>query len=387
LAAFSELKVLVLLLRPPNSSCDRLGNAAVMRRMTNILDIGVDDVLTDPPRDADALQQAIAVARMTAEVNRHRTRQIWEKHQSLLWNAFPQALLPRMRPVDEHMSETSSRVGTFQLVRKLATVRGTVFQALGTQDGSHVAIKVMAKSDIIHACELEGIYREYVFLTRTLKHRNIARGLDLLHSSSKLYFLTEFCGQLNLAQELAGRPEQRFAEADALDVLDQVSAAMEYCHQKAVAHRSLSPQHVVLEEGCLETVHGRFLCRVVDFCTAIAARSGVTSATVCGCMPCIAPEISSGEKYSPQPADIWSVGVILVEMVSGQGAMCSAVNANAQMKLAQAGQQVRSYFLEPGSLSKVFSQRASPVILHKAEAMLQVDPQKRKPMGFIRQRQ
>ncbi len=107
-----------------------------------------------------------------------------------------------------------------------------------------------------------------------------------------------------MAQVLASQPGNRLEPVTALNIFDQLGSSLSYCHSKEVTHRHLSLEHLVLLKP--PGRRDRFHMTLVDFHSAMVARGDSTSKTVCGSLPCIAPEVAAGLAYVPWRADCWS---------------------------------------------------------------------------------
>merc|ERR1712048_615332 len=85
-----------------------------------------------------------------------------------------------------------------------------------------------------------------------------------------------------------------------------------YIHSEGmVAHRDLKPENIAVDgEGSSARA------QLVDFGSAVDISNGNVSDVV-GTMPFMAPEVIMGESYKPSGADIWSYGVIMLEMICG----------------------------------------------------------------------
>merc|ERR1712080_233922 len=187
-------------------------------------------------------------------------------------------------------------------MRKFEAERGLVLQVVDPDENSF-AIKVIEKNTVTTPSDLEGIYREYRFLTEIMRHPHIIRCLGMLHSISRVYLIFEFAGNQNLKCLLTSQPGQRVDVEDALNIFEQIGQAVAHCHSSDVTHRAISHNHVVLSPGAdAQAYH----CRLVDFHGAMIARGATTSRTVFGKLPCIAPEMALGAPYVPRLVDCWS---------------------------------------------------------------------------------
>merc|ERR1719210_2069299 len=165
-----------------------------------MIDAGPHNVVVNPNSEPQALKQTIEVARMNWAYNTQRIssylaaepppvnpdylRQLSLKHNKLLWENIPRALLRNFAAIDKNIQETSHVVGNYQLVKAFDTMQGTVLQALNQKNQICCAIKVFEKSDIYTCNELEGIYREYCFLALKLEHPNIVKCLHMMHTET-----------------------------------------------------------------------------------------------------------------------------------------------------------------------------------------------------------
>ncbi|CAJ1366411.1 unnamed protein product [Effrenium voratum] len=319
-----------------------------------MLAAGVDDVLFEPDRDpaagaplfgnrdmrhlAGSLKRAIHLARAMWETNILRSKlmlnaeieydvaeeasRCQEEHADLLWQQIPGTLMPEFRQLDKQILETGNSVGSYRLICKLPSKKGTVLQAVD-EEHQAVAIKVFDKSQVEDPSSLESIYREYRFMGEVVRHPNITKCLEKLHSSSRIFLVMEFAGSPNVEQMLLGRPGQRMDESEVNNCFEQVVRGVAHLHSKNIAHRDICLQHLVIS---MLAGSDREHVRLVDFQSAMLVRPNMTSRTVCGAMPYMAPEMAQGGPYWPHSADAWSCGVVLLEMAGGLGSLSRAVH-------------------------------------------------------------
>jgi len=336
LGATSAARVFVNLLFPPGMELTQEENNRTFVRYERLLSIGVEDVLIDSPSDPGQLLASMRLSQSVMDLNTHRMEMMLStepepvteeelerqksRHRHLLWESVPRALMPCFPPVNATIAEGPKTVGRYRLVSRLESTSGRVLLAASEDQGrwEAYAIKVIEKDSVKVIGELECVYREYRFLSAIVQHPHVARCLEMLHSPARIHLVFELAGSINVGQALNPRPGQRFSEKESLDILGQTGSAVGYCHSLNISHRELSLEHIVLRGTGPDAYH----CTVVDFNKATLARPDTTSQTVCGKMPCIAPEVATGRTYVPWRADCWSMGVVLLEMAGGKGSMC-----------------------------------------------------------------
>jgi serine/threonine-protein kinase len=146
--------------------------------------------------------------------------------------------------------------------------------------------------------------------SRMITHKNVIRIYDFLHLQGAYAISMEYFPSHTLSGELPDNKPMAFEKA--LQFSMDMATGMAVAHQAGVIHRDLKPANILVnDEGLL---------KIVDFGVAAAASSGDTQLTktgyVIGSPKYMAPEQILGKKVD-EAADIYSIGVIMYEMVTG----------------------------------------------------------------------
>ena len=146
--------------------------------------------------------------------------------------------------------------------------------------------------------------------SRKITHRNVIRIYDFLNLQGCYAISMEYFPSHTLSGEIP--EDQPMDLGKALKYSRDIAAGMAIAHQAGVIHRDLKPANIL--------VNNEGLLKIVDFGVAAAASSGDTQLTktgyVIGSPKYMAPEQILGKKVD-ETADIYSVGVIMYEMVTG----------------------------------------------------------------------
>jgi serine/threonine-protein kinase len=207
---------------------------------------------------------------------------------------------------DEHALAGQTLADRYDLLELIGSGgMGAVYRARDRELDELVALKVIRRELAADPAMLERFRRE-VKLARRVTHHNVARTFELGRAGDIVFCTMELVIGEPLTKRLARTPKlpQNEAAAIACAVCDALDAA----HAAGVVHRDIKPDNVLIGDDK----------RVVlaDFgVAALAAASGELSGTPAY----MAPEQARGE--SPSPAsDIYSVGVLLYEMMIGRRA-------------------------------------------------------------------
>jgi eukaryotic-like serine/threonine-protein kinase len=184
-----------------------------------------------------------------------------------------------------------------------------VFRATDTRNGSTVAIKVphlAAESDPVF---YERFKREIEIGAR-LQHPNVMKVFEG-DSRSRLYMVTEWVEGRMLRQILTD--EGKLAPDRAVRIATEICGALEYIHGQGVVHRDLKPENIIVDS--------EDRIKIIDFGIASTASArrltfGKLSQTM-GSPDYISPEQVKGKRGNTR-SDIYAVGVILYEMLTGK---------------------------------------------------------------------
>jgi len=146
--------------------------------------------------------------------------------------------------------------------------------------------------------------------SRKITHHNVIRIYDFLHLQGAYAISMEYFPSHTLSGEMPDSKPMSFVKA--LQYSNDMATGMAVAHEAGVIHRDLKPANIL--------VNSDGLLKIVDFGVAAAASSGDTQLTktgyVIGSPKYMAPEQILGKKVD-QTADIYSIGVIMYEMVTG----------------------------------------------------------------------
>ena len=210
--------------------------------------------------------------------------------------------------------------GHYRVVRTIGKGgMGTVYEAENTWTQRRVAVKVM-RPEVARDGELASRFMQEARATSRLAHPNIIDVLDMGQDQAlgALYIVEEYLTghDLRVHLNLVGRMSPR----DALDVVLPVMEALSEAHAHGIVHRDLKPDNIFLAE----TSRG-IVPTLIDFGVAKMVASGADEmglqtrvGMLMGTPSYMAPEQGRGDAAVDGRADVWSLGVVLYEMLAGR---------------------------------------------------------------------
>eukprot|EP00271_Cylindrocystis_brebissonii_P015629 TRINITY_DN3858_c0_g1_i6.p1 TRINITY_DN3858_c0_g1~~TRINITY_DN3858_c0_g1_i6.p1 ORF type:complete len:975 (+),score=149.99 TRINITY_DN3858_c0_g1_i6:194-3118(+) len=176
--------------------------------------------------------------------------------------------------------------------------------------GVKFACKSFTKSGIqIGTPAYSSLRMEVSAMTELLGHANVVALAGVFEDSCFVHVVMDYCpgGSLkSMLQRVKG-----FQEVEAAWLFGKIMLAVQACHEKGIVHRDLRPANVLLH-----TRQG-VEPKLVDFHSALRLRVGQKATGLAGKPEFMAPEVICGAFYDTQ-ADIWSLGVMLFAMLSGE---------------------------------------------------------------------
>jgi tRNA A-37 threonylcarbamoyl transferase component Bud32 len=197
---------------------------------------------------------------------------------------------------------------------------GIVAKAVDTTRDEPVAIKFMHADALTRGEALQRFVRE-AFALKTIKSAHVAALKDVGNLPNGLpYIVMEYLEGEDLESRL--RREYNLPWRVALDIADEVSSGLERAHAEGVLHRDLKPGNVFLARGA---VPGAEQVKLLDFgisklwnADLSFAQTSLTSAhSTMGSPHYMSPEQMMTPELVDVRSDIWSLGVILYEMLVG----------------------------------------------------------------------
>ncbi|KAI9376975.1 hypothetical protein POPTR_019G007200v4 [Populus trichocarpa] len=206
----------------------------------------------------------------------------------------------------KNLSE-SHTIGNYILKSKLGESSfSTVWKAENKITGGEVAVKQVYLSKLNKNlrncldCELN-------FLS-SVNHPNIIRLLDVFEDDCCMFLVLEFCSGGNLASYLQqhGRVQEKIAKR----FTQQMGDGLKILQSHHIIHRDLKPENILLSGKESDVV-----LKIADFGLSRVLPDNYVE-TVCGSPFYMAPEVLQFQRYDYK-VDMWSVGVILFELLNG----------------------------------------------------------------------
>uniref|UniRef100_A0A1D1ZEE2 Serine/threonine-protein kinase ATG1 n=1 Tax=Anthurium amnicola TaxID=1678845 RepID=A0A1D1ZEE2_9ARAE len=187
--------------------------------------------------------------------------------------------------------------------------------------GTEVAVKEIAMERLSKKLQ-ESLLSEIVILKK-INHPNIIALLDIIEFPKTIYIILEYCrgGDLSMYIQRHGR----VPEAIAKHFMQQLAMGLQVLRTHNLIHRDLKPQNLLLSSN-----DDNSALKIADFGFARPLQPRGLAETLCGSPLYMAPEIMQLQKYDAK-ADLWSVGVILFQLVTGR----TPFTGNSQIELLQ----------------------------------------------------
>jgi tRNA A-37 threonylcarbamoyl transferase component Bud32 len=218
---------------------------------------------------------------------------------------------PEVLP-EPQLSTPAPEIPGYEIVGELGRGgMGMVYKARQTKLERLVALKILPQETSADSTFAERFTREARALAR-LNHPNIVSVYDFGQTGTLSYFVMEYVDGVNLRQLLRAGP---IAPRDVLRIMSQIGDALQYAHDEGIVHRDIKPENILRDK------RGRV--KIADFGIAKLLARKTTDYTltgpwhVIGTFNYMAPEQIENPLKLDHRADIYSLGVMFYEMLTG----------------------------------------------------------------------
>ena len=257
-----------------------------------------------------------------------------------------------------------SNVGSYEVLEILGDGgMGTVYKGRDPRFDRLVAIKVL-HPQYQRDPEVVERFKSEAVIQAKLNHPNIVTVFDFIATSDTLAMVMEFVDGMPLSQVIE-ECRGPMAPVRAVGLIRQVLSAMGYAHGEGLVHRDIKPSNVAVQ-----TIGGEEIAKVMDFGIAKILGSAklktATGATM-GTLAYMSPEQIRSPKNVDARSDVYSIGVVLYEMLTGT----SPFSADSEFEMMQ--QIVSATVRRPNAAGALVSQSLLRII----EDAMAIDPNSR----------
>ncbi|KAL4461051.1 hypothetical protein ABPG74_016523 [Tetrahymena malaccensis] len=207
---------------------------------------------------------------------------------------------------------------------KILEVIGTgnislVFKAINLKTYEYVAIKVISKIRL--GDQKDNLYyeREIKILKKLMKdenqHQNIIKIFDIFEFNNQYFVVFELLKDGNLIEYLM-KQNMQIDEKEAIDIILQVTKAICHLHKLQIMHRDIKPENILLQ-----IAGDKITAKIIDFGVSSQNENSLAFSQV-GSISYISKEILLHQKEYNETCDVWSLGCLFHELITGNQLFC-----------------------------------------------------------------
>ena len=232
-----------------------------------------------------------------------------------------------------------------------------VYRASDRVTGNTVAVKIL-KDEFVSDEQFRRRFLNESRAISMLRHRNIVSVIDFEFEGNIQYIVMEYIDGITLKEFM--RSQKALPFSIACKITMQILSALQHAHERGIIHRDIKPQNIMLlSDGTI---------KVMDFGIARISKFETVTMTdkAIGTVYYISPEQARGEK-TDQRSDIYSTGVMLYEMLTGELAFDGDTPVSVALK------QIQSAATKPREINENIPEGLEQIVM---KAMMK-NPEKR----------
>ena len=218
----------------------------------------------------------------------------------------------------EHIAQVQRAFGTYTVERELGSGgMATVYLAHDKKHDRKVAIKILhAELAVVLGAER---FLQEIRVTAHLQHPHILGLIDsgLISQEAgdltgRPFYVMPYVDGESLRQRLD--KEQQLPVSDSVRIATEVASALDYAHRHGVIHRDIKPANILLQDGSAVVADFGIALAVTEAGGSRLTETGLTLGTPCY----MSPEQALGDRIITARSDIYSLGAVCYEMLSGE---------------------------------------------------------------------
>ncbi|KAI3809468.1 hypothetical protein L1987_25444 [Smallanthus sonchifolius] len=185
---------------------------------------------------------------------------------------------------------------------------GTTSTCINKKTGKLYACKSISKRKLVTDDDVEDVRREVEIMHHLSGHPNVVSIEGAYEDAYEVHLVMELCGGGELYERIAQKGH--YSERKAADLLRTIASVIEACHSLGVVHRDLKPENFLFVDKGEDSP-----LKAIDFGLSAFFKPGEVFTDILGSPYYVAPEVLL--KHYGSEVDIWSAGVILYVLLSG----------------------------------------------------------------------
>lgn len=223
------------------------------------------------------------------------------------------------KPVPPSLEELTAAFPQLQIIELVGQGgMGFVFKARQPKLDRFVAVKILPQTLALDPAFAERFQREARVLAK-LNHPNIVTIFDFGQAGGFFFLLMEYVDGVNLREAMR---LGRFTPAQALDIVPKICDALHFAHNEGILHRDIKPENILLDSRGRVKIADFGIAKILGTEsvgeTKVAASQQQNVTGVVGTPNYMAPEQLASPSKVDQRADIYSLGVVFYEMLTGE---------------------------------------------------------------------